>query len=323
LDVLLELTRRLSERRPLAEALGLVTDAALELLPADHVSIRILDASGQELLSGARSGVGSTIPPARFERGVGVAGWVVETGEAARVPDVTHDERFVTLDGQGFGIRSILTVPLWSAGQVVGVLAMSSEDDDHFTESDESLASLLANCAVPPIERARLARLAVMDANTKAFNQGYLMPGIQAEMDKLGRSPGLLSLLLMDLDRFKEVNDSFGHAVGDRALREFADRVRDVTRIVDVLVRRGGDEFVLIMPGADKDSALAVAERIRGSMGEAPLHLEDGREVRLEVSVGAATWDGEESPQALEKRADDAMYAAKEGGRNDVRFSDG
>lgn len=322
LNVLLQLTRRLSERRPLSEALRLVTDAALDLLPADHASIRILDGTGDELLSGARSGVGATIPPAKFERGVGVAGWVVRTGEVARVPDVDADERFVRRDGQGFGIRSILAVPLWSAGQVVGVLALSSEEQNHFTDGHASLASLLANCAVPPIERARLARLAVIDANTKAFNQSYLMPGLQAEMDKFVGRPGTLSLLLMDLDRFKEVNDRFGHAVGDQALREFADRVRGVTRAVDVLVRRGGDEFVLIMPGADKENALVVAERVRSSMEAAPLRLDDGDIVPIEVSVGAATWDGQESPQAFEKRADDAMYAAKTSGRNGVRFAE-
>lgn len=319
LDVLLELTRNLLGETSLNRALRLVTQAAMELLPGDHASIRVLDHSRMELLSGARSGIGETMRPVRHVAGQGVAGWVVDHGELVRIADAHLDRRFVVKPNQGFSIRSMLAVPLWSAGDVVGVLAITSGEPDVYTDDHETLAYLLANCAVPPIEKARLARLAITDAQTMAFNHSYLIPGIEAEMNK---RRGLLSVLLMDLDEFKSVNDQFGHAAGDAALREFAARVRATTRDPDVLVRRGGDEFVLIMPGTDQASAEAVASRIREAMAHEPLDFGAGRHKTITVSIGVATWNGREAAEALEQRADAAMYEAKDGGRDAVRVSE-
>jgi diguanylate cyclase (GGDEF)-like protein len=318
LEVLLGLTRELTAERSLNRALKLVTDAALNLLPGDHASIRVLDHTRTELLSGARSGSGAGKQPVRHTPGHGVAGWVVDEGEVARISDAREDSRFVPKPNQGFEIRSILAVPLWSAGEVVGVLAVTSARPETYDESHESLVCLLANCAVPPIEKARLARLAVTDPQTMAFNQGYLIPGLEREMEKMRGTPGALSVLMMDLDHFKGVNDRFGHAAGDRALREFADRVRQTTRDNDVVVRRGGDEFVLIMPGTDKHSAKAVAERIRTTMAAKPIHVSNQGSLSMTVSIGVATWNGQETPEQLENRADAAMYEAKVHGRDSV-----
>ncbi|MEQ9320065.1 MAG: sensor domain-containing diguanylate cyclase [Polyangiaceae bacterium] len=319
LDVLLELTRNLLGETSLNRALRLVTEAAMELLPGDHASIRVLDQSRMELLSGARSGIGENKRPVRHIAGQGVAGWVVDNGELVRLADAPLDDRFVVKPNQGFAIRSMLAVPLFSAGDVVGVLAITSGEPDIYDEDHETLAFLLANCAVPPIEKARLARLAITDAQTMAFNHSYLIPGLEAEMSK---RRGLLSVLLMDLDRFKTINDQFGHAAGDEALREFAARVRATTRDPDILVRRGGDEFVLIMPGTDPASAEAVASRIRDAMADEPLNFGEAGEHTITVSIGVATWNGREAAEALEQRADAAMYEAKRGGRDGVRVSE-
>ena len=321
LKVLLDLTGKLGDERSLKKALKLVTNAALELLPGDHASIRVLDHTRTELLSGARSGTGYGKKPVRHSPGQGVAGWVVEHGELANVSDTQSDERFVTKANQGFEIRSILAVPLWSAGEVVGVLAATSMEPAKFDADDEALASLLANCAVPPIEKARLARLAITDAQTMVFNHAYLIPGLRAEMKKVAGTSSTLSVLLMDLDAFKRVNDRHGHASGDHVLRHFADMIRQSTRDRDVVVRRGGDEFVLIMPGASKQDARIAAERIRSTLAQSPIELASGEKIDVTVSIGAAAWDGSESPEGLERRADDAMYAAKLHGRNRVHFS--
>ncbi len=323
LDVLLELTRALTEERSLRKALALVSEAALELLPGDHASIRVLDHTRTELLSGARSGSGLGKKPVRHTHGKGVAGWVVENGEIARISDTTGDDRFEPRPNQGFEIRSILAVPLWSAGEVVGVLASTSHAVDAYSAEQESLACLLANCAVPPIEKARLRRLAVTDPQTMVFNRAYLMPGIQAQMQRQRGEPAQgLSLALMDLDHFKRINDDHGHAAGDLALRAFADAVRKTTRDADVVVRRGGDEFVLIMPGADRQSACAVAQRICHTLEESDITVASGAQLSITVSIGVATWNGKESPEQLEKRADEVMYQAKLKGRNQVVFDD-
>jgi diguanylate cyclase (GGDEF)-like protein len=320
MSALLALTAKLTESRPLEESLHAVTDAALELLPANHASIRLLDGSHSDLLSGARSGAGASTRPLHFRRGQGVLGWVVEYKESLSIDDVTKDPRFVA-GKQGFQIRSMIAEPLWSAGQVIGVLSASSQKRRAFTEDDRLLARLLANCCTPPIERARLRRLAMTDDLTLAYNQRYLSPRVNEEIERARRSGQPLSLLLLDLDHFKAVNDEHGHDVGDMVLRLFADRVRSIVRRVDVFIRRGGEEFLLLMPATALEQARNTAERIRRNLGGGELEVGAGRRVRQTVSIGASCWDFKESPEALQRRADVAMYAAKEQGRDRVVVS--
>ena len=319
LEILLQLTEQLAVDRPLEEFLKTVTDASLELLVADHASIRLLETSRSMLLSGARSGAGEQGRPMEFRRGEGVLGWVVENGQPAHIGDVVDDPRWlVGTSTQGFDVKSIMAEPLWSSGEVIGVLAVTSSSVNAFSQDDQLMLRLLANCCAPPIERARLQRLAMFDDLTMAFNHRYLAPRIVEEMERASRSGGDVSLLYMDLDHFKSVNDEFGHAVGDTVLRMFADRVRKAVRRVDVLVRRGGEEFVLVMPSTGATQALATGNRIQQTLAGEELEVDGGLRIRQTVSVGIATWDQRESPEQLERRADEAMYEAKRLGRNRV-----
>jgi len=322
LAVLLHLTRNLTEEMPLEQALRAITDAALELLGCEHASIRLLTDDGGELVSGARSGAGLEHKPVTFRRGEGVIGWVVDNAMTARVHDASADERFVPSGtSQGFAIGSILAIPLLAAGKVVGVLSAASAETSAFTEEHETLGRLLANCAVPAIDKARLERLAMTDYQTMAYSARYLAPRLTEEMERSERQSTPLSILLFDLDHFKRVNDAHGHAVGDRVLRAFCDRVREAVRQPDVLVRRGGEEFILIMPGADAAGAVAVAERVRERVARAPIEG-GGIHVRQTASIGVATWDRNETPEELERRADLAMYEAKRAGRDLVVISE-
>lgn len=320
LVILLSLTERFTEDRPLEEFLKAVTDAAVSLVEADHASIRLL--TNDTLLSSARSGTGSEGPPVEFRRGDGIIGWVVDNKEPAMVGDVTQDPRYRYYPGQTFDIRSMIAEPLWASEEVTGVLSVTSPAIGAFNAQDQLLMRLLANCSAPAIERARLKRLAMFDHITMAFTHRYLYPRMAEEMERALRSRSPLSVLLMDLDHFKLVNDRHGHAVGDDTLRLFSDRVRGMVRRVDVLVRRGGEEFVLIMPATDESQALATAARIQQNLSEHTLQLGAGIALRQTVSIGVATWDGRETPEALQERADAAMYEAKRAGRDRVVTSD-
>jgi two-component system cell cycle response regulator len=317
ISVLLHLTQTLSEKHSLENSLRAVTDAALILVNADHASVRLLDTSKGSLLSSARSGVGKNHPPVEFRPGEGVVGWVLEHKEALALDDARIDPRFVRPDAQKFVIRSIVAEPLWSSGDVIGVLSVSSPRTAAFTHEDRLLVRLLANCSIPPIERARLHRLAIVDDLTLAYNVRHLVTCLDEEMLRARRSSSPLSFLLMDLDHFKEVNDVHGHLVGDAVLRQFADRVRSLVRRSDILVRRGGEEFALLMPTTDERDARAIADRIRETLATEPFKA-IGAVLAQTVSIGVATWDGVEAGPALEKRADLAMYEAKGRGRNRV-----
>jgi two-component system, cell cycle response regulator len=314
LSVLLELTSRLTREPDLESALAAVTDAALLLLPADHASVRLLDPTHTTLLASARSGKGTATPQVVLRSGEGVAGWVLEHARVVRIDDVSEDDRFKPVGQQGFAIRSMVAAPLCAGGVAVGVLSASSASVGAFTSRDELTAQLLANCSVPPLERSRLERLAATDHLTLALNARQLRPQLHAAMQRRTAGVGP-SLLLLDLDDFKGINDTHGHAAGDSVLRGFADRVRGLTRQLDVLVRRGGDEFVLVMPDVGAERALAVAERIREAMVAEPFAAAGAR-VAQTVSIGVASWDGCESAEELELRADRALYDAKRDGRN-------
>jgi two-component system cell cycle response regulator len=317
IEVLAAISQELLDAQDRAARLQVVTDAALRLItPANHASVRL--SQGDRLQVGARSGVGSDRPAPGFRKGQGVLGWVAETGQKARVDDSQRDPRFAPHDERGFDVASLVSVPILCRGETLGVLSLSAPERCAFSSRDEVFATILAQAAAQALITSDLEERATTDAQTLALNHGQLLPRLRSAMDRARRTGQPLSILLIDLDHFKRVNDVHGHAAGDAVLRAFADKARELVRNADVLVRRGGEEFVLIMPGAFEVDANNIGERIREALDVAPLRLRDGSSVRQTVSIGVATWDGVESPELLDERADLAMYEAKREGRNRV-----
>jgi len=317
LATLADMSQQLLEEGCAQSALQRVTDTALQVLGADHASIRICTPDGG-LQVAARAGVGSDYPPPEFRRGQGVLGWVAETGRLLRVDDSLREPRFVERRERGYAVGSVLSVPVRGGGTTLGVLSMSSPELNAFDEHDESVGQLLASAVAQALRTAELQQAALTDAQTLAYNRRYLLPRLAQEMERALRHGDALSLLLFDLDHFKRVNDRHGHAAGDAVLAAFAERVRGSVRAVDMMFRRGGEEFVLIMPATDGYQARIAAERARGRLADEPLRARDGLFLLQTVSIGVATWDGQESPEALEERADRAMYRAKRAGRDRV-----
>ncbi len=316
--VLLEMTRKLVDAPDLPTALQHVTDAGLALLPSDHVSVRLFNADRTELLCGARSGSGRRTAPLSFRPGQGLVGWVADNGRVIHLGNAPDDPRFVRSSDQGFEVLSIVAAPMWSAGSVIGVLSASAHQANIFDSEHLDLVRLLANCAVPPIETARLRELALTDEQTQAYNRRYERPRLEEEMERARRYGEALSVLMLDLDHFKLVNDQFGHAVGDQVLEEFANRVRGATRRHDIFIRHGGEEFFLIMPNTDAEMAVNVAERILAQTRDTPFEVDSTDPIAQTVSGGVATWDGREGSESLKIRADAALYEAKNKGRDRV-----
>lgn len=175
----------------------------------------------------------------------------------------------------------------------------------------------------------QVRNLAIHDDLTGVYNRRYLMEMLGREQQRALRHNGQFSLLMLDLDGFKEVNDSKGHAAGDEVLRVFVNRLRDHVRGVDVvgrsrppedrktIARIGGEEFIAILPDTDATGAIQVAERIRGAVAAEPVDTQEGP-VKLTVSIGVAEYQAGESVRDLLERVDQALYAAKDGGRNRV-----
>lgn len=170
--------------------------------------------------------------------------------------------------------------------------------------------------------QARLVRSALTDPLTGLANRAGFEREFERELSRIARNGTPFSVVMFDLDHFKQVNDKHGHAAGDQALRFFADLLARTVRTHDVPARYGGEEFVLLMPGTDRAEALHVAGRVRERLAARPVDV--GRnEVALTVSGGVATYGGQRKDfDTLLKAADDALYAAKSAGRNRMVAAD-
>jgi len=166
----------------------------------------------------------------------------------------------------------------------------------------------------------RSLELAITDPLTNLNNRRFLDHHLNLAVARHIRGAAdEVSVLMLDIDHFKRVNDTYGHDAGDEVIREFARRLGLNVRAIDMPCRFGGEEFVVLMPGTDQADALHIAERVRAQVADTPFVLTDGRKLDVTVSVGVATSQGlGDSPEALLKRADEGVYEAKQSGRNRV-----
>lgn len=167
-----------------------------------------------------------------------------------------------------------------------------------------------------------LAEQAQTDPLTGLYNYRFFSTSLAQEIERTGRSGQPTTLLMLDIDHFKRVNDSWGHEVGNQALVHIAGLIRETLRRLDIPCRYGGEEFAVILPDTSLATAVSVAERLRARIEETPLAVAD-KKLQLSVSVGAASYllGGETSPEQLVKRADHYLYQAKQDGRNCVRHA--
>jgi two-component system cell cycle response regulator len=170
------------------------------------------------------------------------------------------------------------------------------------------------------VRHEQSVEMAILDPLTGLLNRRYMTSHLATLFENASERGKPLSVLLIDIDHFKAVNDSYGHDAGDAVLREFATRIRRNTRGIDLACRLGGEEFVVVMPDCDLASAYQVGERLRQCIGAAPFEV-GGKVGRLDVtaSVGVAALEfDDDAPELMLKRADQALYCAKRDGRNRV-----
>jgi diguanylate cyclase (GGDEF)-like protein len=253
----------------------------------------------------------------RIAPGEGVLGTVFSTGRPA-IADSADLDRPKRLR---YRTDSFLAVPLVGNGGVLGVVAFTDRRDGApFSQDDLAALRLMADPAALALTTQKLrqaadevTRLASIDPLTGLFNRRYFDSRLEAELQRARRNGEPLTLLMVDIDNFKRINDDHGHMVGDRLLRCVAERLRRGVRIFDVCARYGGDEFAILMPSSNVDTAVLVADRIRASVGGHCAHGAAG----VTVSIGVAHSDGRE--QELLSIADRALLEAKAMGKNMVR----
>jgi diguanylate cyclase (GGDEF)-like protein len=305
------------------QLLGRISELVCTLIDADACSVMLLDAGRQRLMARAAYGLRTErVHKLAFQVGEGVAGWVVERGEAALIDDVSTDPRFVVLDETKTPIASMLCVPLTARGEKVGVVTATSGRRAAFSASDLELLRFVAATIALDIENVRLHRVAMTDPLTGAYNREFLTARLPQEIAAAAERAHPLSVAMIDCDHFKNVNDVHGHDAGDEVLAEVAKRLRGAIRGGDLLVRYGGEEFLVVLPRADAGKAWEVGERMRTRVAEGPIAIGGEPTIHMRVSIGVAQLrPSPETTGELIRRADTALYTAKARGRNRVEVA--
>ncbi len=219
-------------------------------------------------------------------------------------------------------VRSAAIAPLVIGGQVFGALFLASSWPSAFDEATQNLLASLAATATAAIHNAilysEIRNLARTDPLTGQFNRRTFFEVGQRELERSKRFGRLLSGIMLDVDRFKPVNDTYGHLAGDQVLIGIVERCCSVIRRVDILGRYGGDEFAILLPETDERLAKEIAERIRSVVFESPIATDAGP-VTVSVSMGIAQSNVETTElETLLNRADKALYQSKQDGRNKI-----
>jgi len=291
-------------------------------------SLLLVDSeSGDLVFEIAVSAVSEQLKGVRLERGKGIAGWVALHGQPLLIPDVSKDDRFAEQFDQKllFTTHSIVCVPMKIKDQVIGVIELiNSFDEIDFDESDFLLISAIADFAAIALENARnykrINELVITDDLTGLYNSRQFGQLIENEVKRSGRYGEQFSLIFLDLDHFKGINDRYGHLVGSRMLGEFGKLVGKHIRSSDMAARYGGDEFAIILPHTGKEGALNMANHLLDAMRNTHFISDDNAPIALTASFGVATFPEDADSRAdLIRAADCAMYDVKAGGRAAVR----
>ncbi len=320
----------LESRLALADMIGAVNatldpsrigEAAVERvagwLPAAAWSVVAPDPSGHLAVIAERS-----LPARLREAGLEIARWVAASERPFLTGDLDADPRIAIT-----GADAVLALPLVSRGRTIGAVigfdhAPSRRTPELPRPLLDALGVLLGPAAVALDNAIRLKRveaLSVTDDLTRLYNSRFLNQALHREAKRALRSGRPLSLLFLDLDGFKNVNDAHGHLLGSRALVETAEVVRSCSRETDVVARFGGDEFAVVLPDTGAPGARSVAERVRERLAEHHFLVTEGLDVRLTVSIGIATLpDAASSSDELIEAADAAMYRVKDRGKNGI-----
>jgi diguanylate cyclase (GGDEF)-like protein len=255
-----------------------------------------------------------------------VLNMVVKNKEPLNLSDV-RNYRSPIMPFKTGTVGSVFVLPLLFEKDLLGILAILSEETNAFNPYQIELLKVLGNQASISIANAKfheeIEKMAITDGLTGLFNHRHFQERLKQEFHRLDRFPEPISLLVIDIDHFKEVNDTFGHPVGDSVLKAVSDIIKKTIRNIDVPARYGGEEFAVILLGTDDRGALKMAERLRKAIMK-KVFSADKENFQITVSIGLSTHlDNIRSKEELIEEADKALYHAKKTGRNrSVPWSD-
>jgi len=320
---LLHLTQKIHSTLELDKALEIVLDAALQLTEMQRAFVMLFNSEDQLEFRLGRDHKGKTLGLDEFQ----VSQTVIEKTIKQRdlfyfvSPSQVASESVYNLQ-----IESGFCVPLFSyrtvgkegeARRMVGILYEDSKRITNFDKEGQAIASSLALHAGLALENAGLYELATLDGLTRVYQRRYFDAVSEREWERARRHKRALTLLMIDLDYFKKVNDTFGHAKGDQILRKAAQVIKAACRQEDIVARYGGEEFVVLLPETDSAGSEVVTRRIQEAASEKVV-LEKQECVTFSIGVASYPHCGAKNMTELIRFSDLALYEAKKAGRNRV-----
>lgn len=324
LETLFDIGIAASRTLEIGDLLDSVLNKVLNAMELDAGGVFLFDQQTHKLVLKAHRGAsqGFVKKVERMRLSEGFTASAALSGKPLIVPDVNVDSRFIHMGIKNEGIKSFAAIPIISKEQVLGLMAVSSYSAQQFPQSAIRLLTTIANQIGMAIDNARLyeraLQLAFTDTLTGLYNRRYLLEELDREFARANRNESALSLVIIDVDGLKAINDRFGHNEGDVVLSRLGKILKRNTRASDVAARWGGDEFVLLAPDTDSQGASMIGERIRSQVEQCRPTIAK-QEISISVSVGIASYPAHASRLTeLIKRADQAMYNAKGLGKNQV-----
>jgi diguanylate cyclase (GGDEF)-like protein len=343
LKVLHQAAHAISASLDMEQLCGAIHATVEKVMPCDDFVIDGYDTETNEILPiYAIEYPHKRVKTEKYVADHGMAGYIVHTQKSILLNSLQEmDESGITFELYGSegkdASQSIVAVPMILHGKAVGMISAQSYRQDAYTKDDLFLLELMAAHAAVAIENARLfattQKLADTDPLTETFSRRKFFELAEREFNRAMRYQKPLSVIMLDVDKFKKINDRFGHRAGDMALKLVVAQCKASLRDVDIFGRLGGEEFAVVLPDTDLEQAVRAAERLcklvqSANLEEAEnlIELETGRKfkkdaLKVTISVGVAALDEScNSMDALIERADRAMYSVKYAGRNQINI---
>ena len=328
IDVLLKIGESIDATKNLTQLGDLFVDKIGSMLHAKKVSIMLLDKDKKELYIWAASQLPEEAMQVRVEFGQMFAGWVAKEGQPLLVKNVDSEfPQFSKVKIGRYKSESFIIAPIKSEGKTLGVVNVTEKQGSEvFTKGDVKLISLINYMIAPQMARIilfdKVDSLVTKDGLTGLYNHRYLQERLNEEADRVQRYHRDCSLIMLGVDNFKEYNENYGYAMGDRVLIQMANIIKDNLRVVDIVARYSGEEFGVLLVDINLKQAATVAEKLRDKIEKAvfverrdsPLEM-----TRLTVSAGVAQYNIRDSKEKFLNQVMTALEEAKRKGKNRVR----
>ena len=323
LNVVLRLSMLSGLHMQLDASLNMLCDMTSEIVSFDRALVHFWDENQEEMLLRFSRGLDKQVLASEDVGGGNLLNfWAVKYGRPLLVEHGRHFQADLLLDH--LASRSALAVPLFVSNRVMGSLQLFSSKSSAFSREDAQLLWILSLVAENLLTREYanegLLRFAFTDYLTGLRTRGYFEQQLELEFKRVERRRQKFALLMIDIDHFKQLNDTYGHHVGDQVLRDISSILMKDMREVDTVARYGGEEFVIILPETTETGALYVAQRLRRAVEQAKFFAGSPNAIQhLTISVGVAVFDTDaQFKRDLIEFADAALYGAKREGRNRV-----